>query len=145
MKRHIKLFLFLAFLVLLVIIFGPGIDRWRSILHKKSSTEQENHDTKILLENIMTGPLQLLACKYEIQKDLLMQIIVEYEKLTGFPSASSLFLTGSKDLNFKNLVSVDSALDTISQKYQIDKKILSSIIIEFKMMEHPTPSESLKD
>ena len=95
-------------------------------------------------KNIMREGVLLLAIKYEISEDQLMEIIIDYEKMIqGFSVTEVLKGFTDKDgpkdrpkVSMQGeLVDVSTALNRISEKYGISKKTLSTIILERKMLE----------
>lgn len=86
------------------------------------------------MENVASEDLSLLAIKYGLEKKILIDIICEYEEKTmGFClSKGHLF---PEDEIEPDLLDIPSAIEQVSNKYQIKKEILAEILIDKKMLE----------
>jgi hypothetical protein len=107
---------------------------------EKAKTDQkQDAKTEQWVKNIMTEDIKLLAIKHDIDEDQLIKILNEYEKMTKGFSITELISTGKENIktegSFEEVVDVTDALNRLGNKYNISKQILSSIIIEKKIME----------
>jgi hypothetical protein len=135
------------YLKVLLIVIGVGIIViWTyRFIHPPTTPQKEKPTHDLFVKNIMTEHIQLVASKYGLQTDLLIQVMADYEKKTQGYTLLFPYILGTEpnkeEPDFKNIVDVNSALDTLSQKYQMDKKLLSTVIIEIRCLEKRGTSE----
>ncbi len=110
----------------------------RAKVEEVSKEEQETFD--IWLTNGIKEYLMLLALKHEIHEEMLTRVVIDYERMTqGYSVVEEMVSMisskkGEPEAFQGKLVDSATAVNDISQKYGIPKKILSSIIIERKLM-----------
>lgn len=97
------------------------------------------------VKNIMSENIKLLAGKHDIGEEQLIKILNEYEKMTKGFSINELISTKKENIktkvSFEEVIDVTDALNRLGDKYHISKQILSSIIIEKKIMERGKKSD----
>lgn len=86
------------------------------------------------MQNVASEDLSLLAIEYGLDKKTLIDIICEYEEKTigSCLSKGDLF---SDDKTESDILDISSAIEQVSNKYQIKKEILAKILIDKKMLE----------
>lgn len=128
-----------VFSILLILGCGDAKkDRKKVDKQRDATTEQQNKK----LQNILMGDITLLAIKHGVAEEQLIKILDEYYKMTeGFSMIEFMSSIGSKKEGVKlemekgEVITISDALNRLSDKYNISKAILSSIIIEKKMLE----------
>jgi len=120
---------------------------------KKDKTQMERQEVHVkqLMKNLMVEDIKLLAVKYDIAEMQLIGILDEYESMVkglSIPTAQLLSSIdeeiGRKDspeILDREVIDVTEALNRLSGKYGIEKKTLSSIIIDRRMMERATKGD----
>jgi hypothetical protein len=118
-------------LVLLLCLIVCGCEQ------KPLEKKEEKRGLSPTLLNTLNEDLELLAVKYSIGCDTLLGIINDYEKLTRGYSLTRLYGTDKKkEVSPKaEIVNIRTAIDTISNKYQIPKATIGSILIDKNMMD----------
>ncbi|MBM3252794.1 MAG: hypothetical protein FJZ16_00885 [Candidatus Omnitrophica bacterium] len=134
-------------LLLCLFVFGCG---------QKATTSQENKElsekeTIQRMQNMWKEDIDLLAIKYGMDSDKMLNIISDYEALTfGHSITRMLYNFNYKSDNFARkssspqketrpkpeIVDITTAIDRISIKYQISKEIIVNIILDLKSIEH---------
>lgn len=109
---------------------------------RKKGDKQEDATTEQWTKNFLTGDITLLAIKHDIAEDQLIKILDEYYRMTqGFSTIEFMSSFESKKEGTKletrigEVTSVSDALNRLSDKYNISKQILSSIIFDKRMLE----------
>jgi len=109
---------------------------------RKKVDKQRDAMTEQWTKNILTGDITLLAIKHGIAEEQLIKILDEYYKMTqGFSMIEFMSSFPSKKEGVKletgtgEVITISDALNRLSDKYNISKQILSSIIIDKKMLE----------
>jgi hypothetical protein len=109
---------------------------------RKKVDKQRDAMTEQWTKNILTGDITLLAIKHGIAEEQLIKLLDEYYKMTqGFSMIEFMSSFASKKEGVKletgigEVITISDALNRLSDKYNISKPILSSIIIDKKMLE----------
>ena len=109
---------------------------------RKKVDKQRGAMTEQWTKNILTGDITLLAIKHGIAEEQLIKLLDEYYKMTeGFSMIEVMSSFASKKEGVKleteigEVITISDALNRLSDKYNISKPILSSIIIDKKMLE----------
>lgn len=109
---------------------------------RKKVDKQRDAMTEQWTKNILTGDITLLAIKHGIAEEQLIKILDEYYKMTqGFSMVEFMSSFPSKKEGVKletgtgEVITISDGLNRLSDKYNISKQILSSIIIDKKMLE----------
>ncbi len=109
---------------------------------RKKASKERDAMSEEWSKNILTGDITLLAIKHGIAEEQLITILDEYYKMTqGFsmikfmPSFASNKEGVKLETEIGEVITISDALNRLSDKYNISKPILSSIIIDKKMLE----------
>jgi hypothetical protein len=129
--------LIVVFFSILMILGCGDAKKDRKKVDKKQDAMNEQ-----LTKNILMGDITLLAIKHGIAEEQLIKILDEYYKMTqGFSMIEFMSSFASKKEGIKleteigEVITISDALNRLSDKYNIPKPILSSIIIDKKMLE----------
>jgi len=124
-------------LVLLLCLFVIGCEQ------KSVKTQTEKEEGNLEWENMLNEDIELLAVKYGIDSNTLVGVISDYEELTqGFSLAKEMKNISNNAKEEKTtaskpqILNIQTAIETVSNKYQIPKEKIVSIIIDKKMIEN---------
>lgn len=119
-----------CFLLICIIFFLAACEK-----KQVNNTFQEGirHVNEQYAQNVISENFSLLAIKYGLDKKTLIDIVCQYEKMTS----GSCWSKGEINLfsDDKTDSDVSSAIEQVSNKYQIKKEILAEILIDKKMLE----------
>ncbi|MCX6555478.1 MAG: hypothetical protein NTZ12_10805 [Candidatus Aminicenantes bacterium] len=121
-------------LVLLLCLIVLGCDK-----KPVKNQEKEKKQSQRMI-NLVNEDTELLAIKYSIDKNMLLNVIGDYENLTQGFSFSNLH---RKDMALEEkfnsakleIVSVQAAIEIVSNKYQLSKEKIASILIEHELLD----------
>jgi hypothetical protein len=126
--------------IFLMVIGCSGAKEEKAKIDQKRSARSEQW-----VKNIMSEDIKLLAVKYDIGEEQLIKILNEYEKMTKGFSITELISTKKENIktkvSFEEVIDVTDALNRLGDKYHISKQILSSIIIENKIIKRGKESD----
>ena len=123
---------------LIMMVWGCGDSK--KIKEAKQAEEKQRQGK--IDKNKNEEDIVLLSIKYEIEQERLEQIISEYEKMVLGFSIVEMFKKMKKRESIENIelssneeiVDVPTALNRVSEKYGISKKVLATLIIERRII-----------
>ena len=98
-------------------------------------------DAKVTQQSInsLNESVELLAVKYGIDSKVIVNIIGDYEEMTLGFSVTRLMHDASHNIVPKEseikIVDIPTALEIVSNKYQVPKEKVASMLIDNKMIE----------
>ncbi|MDO8748509.1 MAG: hypothetical protein Q7J72_05275 [Candidatus Omnitrophota bacterium] len=123
--------------VLLLCLFCFGCEQ-KSI---KPPSKLEDREAELLMKNSLNENIELLAVKYGVDTKTLEGVIGDYEELTqGISITRAMHNIADKTNEEKattlkpQIVSIQVAIEAVSNKYQIPKEKVGNILIDNKMM-----------
>ncbi|MDO8662906.1 MAG: hypothetical protein Q7K98_06785 [Candidatus Omnitrophota bacterium] len=123
-------------LVLLLCLFVIGCEQ------KSVQTQTGAVEENLEIENMLNEDTELLAIKYGVDSNTLVGVISDYEELTKGFSLTKAKTNISKNVDKEQtattklqIMNIQTAIETVSNKYQISKEKIANILIDNKMME----------
>jgi len=111
---------------------------------EKNTPKAEKEEISLAMSNMLNEGLELLAIKYNLSIKVLVEVISEYEQLTTGYSFTNVVYGINKSDNNKGeketisktqIVNIQTAVETVSNKYQIPKDKFANILIDKKILE----------
>ena len=122
--------------IILVILFGCEKAPTQEEIEAEKASQQRSN---IITNNFLNEEIYLISIKYQFDIEMLVKAIKEYDKMTG---GFSLFYWEAETNDFAEeepdaieILTVQEAIMILSQKYQIQEKVLASILIDMQSME----------
>ncbi|MEA3476271.1 MAG: hypothetical protein U9R23_07520 [Candidatus Cloacimonadota bacterium] len=116
--------LFILTLIVLIIFACSSKETQENMLKESFKEQQQEFDIYDALVNDYY--CVLLAFKYDMQTKELYEVLKEYEKVRFLKLSFHLFGTG--------IDSISSKFSIFANKYDIDKKTLANILIDYELL-----------